>query len=448
MTEQGERNSRHRIRSWHVAVFVLGALVITFAVFRIVVRTKVNRRLDAVRAAGYPATCEELDASYTIPAFAENAADYITTALSHLISPSTEDANGVPLFSNAPLPRRRQALDNPTKHVTASMLAGNQKTLELLRQGLAIPDCRYPVDFTQGNDAELIDLAAIRRTTRLLVMGAVLHAEQDDPNTATRMLLSSYGLARTLVKLPTIISQVVAQADLELTAEGLEQVVNRTTLTDAHLVQIDAALYEGDDPDSMVRALAAERCFGLHMADEPSNYGPGNLSVAVAGILRELGVVDLSLIRHLDRMAEAIEIAQMEPWKQQKAIETAEARYNTSGISSILDWLTPPCARLIGVNVQGMARMQVARTAVAVERYRLATAQLPQDTTDLVPGYLETTPIDPFDGRPLRYKKRDGGYVVYSIGPDGTDDGGTERHPKRQGGKEDLPYDITFIVER
>ena len=28
------------------------------------------------------------------------------------------------------------------------------------------------------------------------------------------------------------------------------------------------------------------------------------------------------------------------------------------------------------------------------------------------------------------------------------DDGGTERHPKRQGGKEDLPYDITFIVER
>lgn len=448
MTEQGERNSRPRIRPWHIAVFILGALIVAFAVFRIVVRAKLNSRLDAVRAAGYPVTCEELDASYTIPAFAENAADYITTALSYLLSPSTEDANGVPLFSNAPLPRRTQALDNRTKHVTASMLAGNQKTLELLHQGLAIPDCRYPANFARGDDMESIDFAAFRRTARLLVMGALLHAEQNDPNAAVQMLLSSYGVARTLVKLPIIISELVAQAQSALTTEGLEQVVNRTTLTDAHLVQIDAALYESYDPDSMVRALAAERCFGLHMADEPSNYGPGNLSVAVAGILRVLGVVDLSLIRHLDRMAEAIEIAQREPWKRKQAIETAEARYNTSGIWSILNWLTPPSARLIVINLQGMARMQVARTALAVERYRLATGQLPEDLSELVPSHLEEIPLDPFDGRPLRYKKRDGGYVVYSVGPDGTDDGGTERQPKRQGWKEDLPYDITFIVER
>ena len=146
--------------------------------------------------------------------------------------------------------------------------------------------------------------------------------------------------------------------------------------------------------------------------------------------------------------AEAIEIAQREPWKRKQAIETAEARYNTSGILSILNWLTPPSARLIVINLQGMARMQVARTALAVERYRLATGQLPEDLSELVPSHLEEIPLDPFDGRPLRYKKRDGGYVVYSVGPDGTDDGGTERQPKRQGWKEDLPYDITFIVER
>jgi len=448
MTEPGERSSKHRIRFWHIAVFILGALIVAFAVFRIVVRAKVNSRLDAVRTAGYPVTCEELDAWYTIPAFAENAADGITAAVGHLTFPNTDDANDVPLFSGRLLPPRQEPFDDKTKRVTASAIAENQKTLELLRQGVAIPDCRYPVDFAQGAGTELVDFAAFRRTTRLLVMGAILHAEQNDPNAAVQMLLTSYGLARTLVKLPTIVSQVVTQANLALTTEGLEQVLNRTTPTNAHLGLIDAALYESCDPDSLVRALAAERCFGLHMADEPSNYGPGNLSVAVAGILRGLGVVDLSLIRHLDRMAEAIEVAQREPWKRKQAIEAAEARYNTSGISSILNWLTPPSARLIVVNMQGMARMQVARTAVAVERYRVATGQLPQDIADLVPTYIETAPLDPFDGRPLRYEKRDGGYVVYSIGPDGTDDGGIERQPKPRGQSEELPYDVTFTVER
>jgi hypothetical protein len=92
--------------------------------------------------------------------------------------------------------------------------------------------------------------------------------------------------------------------------------------------------------------------------------------------------------------------------------------------------------------------MQVARTAVAVERYRLATGQLPDDLSELVPSHLEEIPLDPFDGRPLRYKKRDGGYVVYSVGPDGTDDNGTEQQPIPRSQKKDLPYDITFIVER
>jgi hypothetical protein len=45
-------------------------------------------------------------------------------------------------------------------------------------------------------------------------------------------------------------------------------------------------------------------------------------------------------------------------------------------------------------------------------------------------------PLDPFDGQPLRYKKLPKGYVVYSNGEDGKDDGGDEKK------------DITFTVER
>jgi hypothetical protein len=33
-------------------------------------------------------------------------------------------------------------------------------------------------------------------------------------------------------------------------------------------------------------------------------------------------------------------------------------------------------------------------------------------------------PVDPFDGKPLRSKRLPDGIVVYSVGPDGVDDGG------------------------
>jgi hypothetical protein len=44
----------------------------------------------------------------------------------------------------------------------------------------------------------------------------------------------------------------------------------------------------------------------------------------------------------------------------------------------------------------------------------------------------------PFDGQPLRYRKQDAGYVLYSIGPDLKDDGGKPMNGK--GG------DIVFTV--
>jgi len=45
-------------------------------------------------------------------------------------------------------------------------------------------------------------------------------------------------------------------------------------------------------------------------------------------------------------------------------------------------------------------------------------------------------PVDPFTGQPLRFRKLETGYVVYSVGENGVDDGGEEEK------------DITFRVFR
>ncbi len=68
------------------------------------------------------------------------------------------------------------------------------------------------------------------------------------------------------------------------------------------------------------------------------------------------------------------------------------------------------------------------RTVLALRVYRSRTGHLPARLADLTPGLLPAVPDDPFasPGAPLRYVALpDGHYTLYSIGPDGVDDGGT-----------------------
>ena len=96
------------------------------------------------------------------------------------------------------------------------------------------------------------------------------------------------------------------------------------------------------------------------------------------------------------------------------------------------------------------ARLRVAITALAIERWRLAhQGALPNSVDELGPALLPEVLLDPFDGQPVRFKKLAHGYVVYSIGPDQQDDGGKERPLDLAKLKRDQrQFDLTFTVER
>jgi hypothetical protein len=64
-------------------------------------------------------------------------------------------------------------------------------------------------------------------------------------------------------------------------------------------------------------------------------------------------------------------------------------------------------------------------TAIALKRYQLKHGNYPATLKSLVPEFLPAAPIDPVDGKPLRYKlNADGTFLLYSVGENGKDDGG------------------------
>jgi hypothetical protein len=80
---------------------------------------------------------------------------------------------------------------------------------------------------------------------------------------------------------------------------------------------------------------------------------------------------------------------------------------------------------LLARAAESEVRRRILVTAIALERYRLRHGAYPNALDELAPECCKAVPSDFIDGKPLRYcTTTDGHYVLYSVGLDGTDNGG------------------------
>ena len=70
--------------------------------------------------------------------------------------------------------------------------------------------------------------------------------------------------------------------------------------------------------------------------------------------------------------------------------------------------------------------VNLARTACALERHRLAHGKYPETLDALAPQFIAKVPHDPIGGQPLHYRPTDDGqFILYSVSWNEKDDGGT-----------------------
>jgi hypothetical protein len=78
--------------------------------------------------------------------------------------------------------------------------------------------------------------------------------------------------------------------------------------------------------------------------------------------------------------------------------------------------------------------LDAAALACALERYRLAHGQFPDSLDALAPQFIDKVPHDIINGQPLKYRRTpDGQFVLYSVGWNETDDGGTVGQSREAG---------------
>lgn len=69
-------------------------------------------------------------------------------------------------------------------------------------------------------------------------------------------------------------------------------------------------------------------------------------------------------------------------------------------------------------------RFDLTKLAFALAAYRADHGAYPGKLADLIPKYIANIPKDRFNDGDLHYSLQGGGYLLYSVGPNGRDDGG------------------------
>jgi len=144
-----------------------------------------------------------------------------------------------------------------------------------------------------------------------------------------------------------------------------------------------------------------------------------------------LGFLYLPLLRHhlvnrVETTAEALRAARL-PWPDRiRAMNQIVERQSI--LPTIVPYFGEPIGRQFRQmtiwNAEGLAALRCARVVIAIERYRRLHKTAPTALSDVITEGDDVT-IDPFTGTSLRYARTDTSYVVYSIGRDGKDEGGT-----------------------
>ena len=103
--------------------------------------------------------------------------------------------------------------------------------------------------------------------------------------------------------------------------------------------------------------------------------------------------------------------------------ESAEARGKLVG-DGLVCMLIPAVRKVDQAADRAEQTQRNLQVAFALGAYQRDHGAYPKQLAALTPKYLPQIPQDVFSGKALIYRLEDKGYLVYSVGPNGIDEGG------------------------
>ena len=318
------------------------------------------------------------------------------------------------------------------------VLAGLQlwkPELEELEAATRRPFARFLRNPTQADMGSLLpQLARGKAISRILQLRCAARLAAGDTDGALADIELNERWARALGSDPLLINQLLVIA-LETMGTGMAwEGLADHRWNEAQLQRLQILFATRTPREDLLRALRGERTFGLSMMDywirnpeRPNSVGANDSpqSAFPRGLPR--GWVrqnQISLVRLHELLAE--QIASHDPHRGSETNIVPQLKRERPWFYSQLTTMLAPARIKTGVKVDRLLTIsRMAEIACGLERYRLLYQSYPDSMDALTPNLLKSPPLDPCTEKPFRYQHTpDGGYRLYSLGPNGRDDGG------------------------
>ena len=314
--------------------------------------------------------------------------------------------------------------------------------LSIVEQGTQRRSCRFDHDYDAGIHMLLTHLAEMRHLARILAANVCLEARAGSPVNAWERIPTQLRLADALLDEPVIISQLVRVRMIELTCRTIRKLCEIAPPTEQQSRDITSVLESFDSVRPLVFAIDSERLL----------IGEWFFNLPKSKLLKEPDILDwpddfLGVVKiyfkptfladratYLRIMQEYAQLVERPPSREviQALEEKAEAAFERYPLTRVL---TPGMSSLRRIHNQMLAELRIVRTGLALLQYK--------QSNNTFPATLEAIGLsdigDPFSDGPLLYRSEADGFVLYSIGPDRKDNGGS---PKQKEQEED--WDIVW----
>ena len=271
-------------------------------------------------------------------------------------------------------------------------------------------------------DDNLPHLGDFRALACLWVIEGRRHEREGRHPEAAASYLDCLRLANVGARNGTLLHLFSAKAVTQRAVPELARCVGTEKMDESHLAvladRLDACIAE---TVPFHEVLSLEWAYEAQILDDlrdgklaPQDLELGAQSPAMCATLADSGRKEIQ-----EKLGAAIEEARKPYWQW---------TYTTPQPQTIMAAvLLPEAERLAPQVARRDAQLQGLRLLIAAHRYKANTGRLPASADELIPECIESLPIDPCDGQPLRYVFDGAEYRAYGVGTDRIDDHGLKR---------------------
>jgi hypothetical protein len=307
------------------------------------------------------------------------------------------------------------------------LVRANKPALDALREGLAREYLAPPI---RSRNSLVPYLAKDRALARLLALEAQVDAERDKVAEAAQAALDAIALGIKIQQSAPINGKLVGVACEAIGRSTLWDLISRLSPAEANAAASRLETIQSGKTSTADAFVEEKWCLTagtLELMRAPgwrtsmsTVFGSDNVAVDWAMYLTSLPYSKSRIINAVNAHMDKVIAKASAPYAGPVPEDLPEDR----PVPKLMENLLPEFNQIRFMDLKDDAENRLLTIALALQAYRLEYGKYPATLASLHPVRLKPALADPFANLPLRYRPQGKSYLLWSVGPDGSDQGG------------------------